>query len=309
MNFDKDLSIIIVNWNTGALLTQCVDSIKNTVKGIDYEIIVTDNASTDDSIARLEKTHNNVEIIKSEKNLGFAAGNNLALSRCKGKNIMLLNPDTLLTEGAVDKMTDYLENHSGTGVVGPSLTDEKGNIHPSTAGSFPELFVIFCEVSGLTKLFPSSSRIRGLYMRSKKQKPLEVDWVSGACIMLRHKVFDKTGPLNESFFLYFEDQEWCYRIKKKGYKIIFLPQAKVIHFENQSVLKVGEKAEKKNRLSYRDYLLNFNSPSGAFIAEKLYFSGLLSRYTLARLKYLIYKDEKSKTRLTALKKFINTVRS
>jgi len=230
----KDLSIIIVNWNTGDLLLECIRSIKETVKNYEYEVFVVDNASTDSSLESVERNHSEIIILKNQKNLGFAKGNNQALPRCQGRFILLLNPDTVLIDDAVDRMCGYLDAHPSTGVIGPRLLNDDGSHQPSTAGSFPTLSIIINEAFGLTKLFPKFSRTRGLYIRSGENKSLGVDWVSGACLMIRSEIIKKVGMLNEGFHLYYEDQEWCYRIKKSGYKITFNPQAKVVHYGKSS---------------------------------------------------------------------------
>ena len=300
----KDLSIIIVNWNTGDLLFECIHSIKETVKDHDYEIFVVDNASTDNSLESVESKHSDLILLKNQENLGFAKGNNLAIPLCQGRFILLLNPDTVLIKDAVDRMCEYLDAHPSTGVIGPRLLNEDGSQQPSTAGSFPTLSIIINEAFGLIKLFPKFSSTRGLYIRSEGKKSLEVDWVSGACLMIRAEIILKVGMLNEGFHLYYEDQEWCYRIKKSGYKIIFYPQAKVLHYGNQSIRRLTLDDFKKNQITHRQYLQNFNNPIKAFLASHIYFWGLVMKWLIALTRHMLTNDEKSQHRYKVLTKIL-----
>ena len=296
----KDLSIIIVNWNTGDLLLECIQSIKETIKNYEYEVFVVDNASSDSSLENAEHKHSDLIILKNQKNLGFAKGNNLALSRCQGRFILLLNPDTILIDDAVDRMCEYLDAHPSTVVIGPRLLNDDGSHQPSTACSYPTLSIIINEASGLIKLFPKFSSTRGLYIRSRENKSIEVDWVSGACLMTRAEIIQKVGMLNEGFHLYYEDQEWCYRIKKSGYKIIFFPQAKVLHYGNQSIRRLTLDDFKKNQINHRQYLQNFNNPFEAFLASKIYFWGLVMKWLIALTRNMLANDEKSRHRYKVL---------
>lgn len=300
----KDLSIIIVNWNTGDLLLECIQSIKETVKNHEYELFVVDNASTDSSLKNVERNHSEIIILKNQKNLGFAKGNNQALPRCQGRFILLLNPDTVLIDDAVDRMCGYLDAHPSTGVIGPRLLNDDGSHQPSTAGSFPTLSIIINEAFGLTKLFPKFSSTRGLYIRSEENKSLGVDWVSGACLMIRSEIIKKVGMLNEGFHLYYEDQEWCYRIKKSGYKITFNPQAKVVHYGNQSIKRLTLDDLEKNQITYKQYLQNFNKPFEAFLASKIYFWGLVMKWLIALTRHMLTNDEKSDHRFKVLTKML-----
>lgn len=299
-----DLSIVIVNWNTGDLLLECIRSVKETVKNQDYEIFVVDNASTDSSLESVERQHTDLILLKNQKNLGFAKGNNQALPLCHGRFVLLLNPDTVLIKDAVDRMCEYLDIHASTGAIGPKLLNEDGSHQPSTAGSFPTLSVIINEAFGLMKLFPKFSSTRGLYIRSGETKSIEVDWVSGACLMTRAEIIKKVGMLNEGFHLYYEDQEWCYRMKRSGYKIIFYPQAKVLHYGNQSIKKLTLDDQEKNQITHQEYLQNFNSPLEAYLASKIYFWGLVIKWLIALTRQMLTNDEKSRHRYKVLTKML-----
>ncbi len=304
MSKAKDLSIVIVNWNTGHLLLECIRSIKETVKNHDYEIFVVDNASTDSSLESVERKHSDLILLKNQKNLGFAKGNNQALPLCQGRFILLLNPDTVLIDDAVDRMCGYLNAHSSAGAIGPRLLNEDGSHQPSTAGSFPTLGVIINEAFGLIKLFPKFSSTRGLYIRSEEKRSLGVDWVSGACLMTRAEIIKKAGMLNEGFHLYYEDQEWCYRIKRSGYKIVFYPRAKVLHYGNQSIKRLTLDDLEKNQITHRQYLQNFNNPFEASLASQIYFWGLAMKWLIALTRHLFTNDEKSTHRFKVLTKIL-----
>ncbi|MHC4124855.1 MAG: glycosyltransferase family 2 protein [Planctomycetota bacterium] len=296
----KDISIIIVNFNTGDLLAECIKSIKQTITGHVYEVFVVDNASSDDSLKKAQRLYRDITIVKNRDNLGFARANNQAMQNCHGRFILLLNPDTLLVDNAVDVMIDYMDKDDSIAVVGSRLLNKDRTTQASTAGSFPYLAVVFNETFSLSKFFPKSRRFRGLYLRNNTGSAVEVDWVSGACMLVRRSVIEQVGMLNEGFFMYFEDQEWCYRIKNAGHKIIYYPAAQVIHYEKQSIGKLAVGDFRKNQIPYKKYLLNFNGPLKAFIAGKLYFFGLFLRCLLSLLKYIVQNDSESLARFKVL---------
>lgn len=240
------LSIIIVSWNVVDLLRRCLESLRDDLQGIDAggietEVFVVDNASADDSAAMVEREHSWVRLIANKKNLGFAVANNQALKESKGDYVLLLNPDTEIRPGAVSYLVDFLQSHPAAAVVAPQLLNSDGSIQRSCR-AFPTFAGMFYELAGLSKLFPHSP-IFGNYkmLDFDHAHEREVDQPEGACLMMRRTVIEEVGPLDEGFFMLFEEVDWCYRIKKNGWQIWFSPGAQVIHHYGQSIKQVKAK--------------------------------------------------------------------
>lgn len=227
-----DVSIIIVNYNTVNLIINAVDSIIEKTEGINYEIIIVDNNSTDNAEIILKERYNDkVKFIASPDNLGFGRANNLGYDHSTGKYLFLLNPDTLLINNAIGILFDYMEKHHDVGVAGGNLYDTEGNPNVSYAQIMPsillELDVLF---SGqLLKFRYGKNRVF-----NHSSDPMPVASISGADLMTTRKVWEEAKGFDPDFFMYYEETEWEYRIKKSGYQIISVPEAKIIHIEGQS---------------------------------------------------------------------------
>lgn len=244
-----DLSIIIVNYNTKALLKQCLESIFN------YKVIVVDNGSGDGSAEMVKKDFSKVKLIVNKKNLGFAKANNQALQQAQSEYVLFLNSDTIVPKETIPKLLSYLEKHPEVGVVTPKLELRSGEIDPDCHRGFPQPWAAFCYFSGLEKLFPKS-KFFGQYHQTWKNLNVvhEIDSCCGAFMLARKKILDEVGGFDESYFFYGEDLDLCYRIKQKGWKIIYYPKAKAIHYkgvssglrkETRDVSKVDKKTKVK----------------------------------------------------------------
>ena len=233
-----DLSIIIVNWNTKTLLLQCLESLSQTREGVEREVFVFDNASTDGSRAAVGERFPEVNFIQNQINLGFAKANNQALKLSKGKYVLLLNPDTQIKKGSIEEMVLFMNAHPEVGVVGGQLLNSDGSKQNSIA-NFPSLATELLNKSLLRWLFPKQ-------FPGKERdylKPIEVDSVIGACMIVRREAIEQVGILDEDYFLFLEETDWCYRMKRDGWKIYNLPQAEIYHFQGQSVEAEKEKAK------------------------------------------------------------------
>ncbi len=233
---DHDLFIVIINWNTKDLLRQCLDSISSALKKNSYQVIVVDNASTDNSVEMLRNGYPNVIIIENKKNIGFARANNQAFKLIeKGDFVLMLNSDTLLIKDTLQKMIDFMKKNPEAGVSAPALRFPDGKFQ-SGGGFSPTLITDTNYFLFLSIVFPLT--FKGLFINQRKRRkmavPFEVDWVAGTCMLIRKKVIDQTGGLDESYFMYAEDAEWCERIKRLGWKIYFLPHLEIIHFHGAS---------------------------------------------------------------------------
>lgn len=224
------LSVIIVNWNTGTLLHDCLASIADGTSSQTHEIIVVDNASTDGSVDLVRQFHPYVRLIEARENRGYAGGNNLALPLARGEFIVLLNPDTLVVDGALERLTRFLTDHPRAGAVGPQLIHPGRRYKIRNGGWQPSIATILAHYSGLSRLFPG--RVRGLHTIANQQQP--VGWLSGACLVARRAAIEAAGPLHEGWFLYAEDVEWCHRIRNAGWQLWFEPNARIIHFDRAS---------------------------------------------------------------------------
>lgn len=226
-----DISIIIVNWNTGSLLYNCVKSIVEETKGLKYEIIIVDNNSKDNSCDNIEKDFNNVNIIYSKDNLGFSKGNNLGIEHAKGKFLLLLNPDTIILDNAIYKSYMKIKEYN----------DEKVLMGVRLLNGDKSLQLSSC------KFFTVSNSIFSSYVFSNEDhySTHDTDWVMGAYMLIDRDFYERIGKLNEDYFMYSEDMELCYKVKGSGGRVVFYSDAEIIHLYNQSGKnKFNKKREK-----------------------------------------------------------------
>jgi GT2 family glycosyltransferase len=243
-----DLSIIIVNWNTKDLLLQCLESVYQTIKRIEMEVFVVDNGSIDGSIAAAKERFQEVKFIQNEINLGFARANNQALSLAKGRYLLLLNPDTQVKKGAIERLISFMDTHPEAGGAGAQLLNSDGSRQNSIA-NFPSLATELLNKSLLRWFFPS------VFPGKERNypEPIEVDSVIGACMVVKRDAIEPVGLLDEGYFLFLEETDWCYRMKRTGWKIYHVPQAEIYHFQGKGV----EMEKKKARVEYYRSLYRF----------------------------------------------------
>jgi len=236
-----DLSVIIVNWNTRDLLVRCLNSITQVTQRMKAEVFVVDNRSSDESGRTVKERFSQVILIENETNLGFAGANNQALRRSKGNYLLLLNPDTQVKEEPIQKLISLMDAHPDVGITGVQLLNSDGSKQNSIA-NFPSLATELLNKSLLRWLSP------GKFPGKEKDypEPIEVDSVIGACMMVRREALDQVGLLDEDYFLFLEETDWCYRMKRAGWKIYHVPDAEVYHFQGKS----AEKEKKRARVEY-----------------------------------------------------------
>jgi len=225
------LDVIIVNYNSTDYLLSCLSSIFNTLDEVSTNITVQDNASND-NVDRVEETFPDVKVVRNSRNIGFSKAVNKAIEGGVSPYVAILNPDTLMTHGFLGEVLSYMEMNHDVGVVGPKILNSDGSVQ-GTARSFPTpLTALFGRTSLLSRLFPGN-RLTGaniLTTQCDGKTPMEVDWVSGACMVVRRRAIERVGPLDERFFLYWEDADWCRRMWDSGWKVVYYPQASVKHF-------------------------------------------------------------------------------
>jgi O-antigen biosynthesis protein len=229
------LSVIIVNYNVRQFLENALTSISRALTGIDGEVIVVDNASDDGSAAMVREKFPAVRLIESAGNVGFARANNLALKVAQAEFLLLINPDTIVQEDTFRVMLDFFRAHPETGLAGCRILNPDGSFQLPCRRSFPTPWVAFTKVFGLSTMFPKS-RLFGRYNLTylDPDATYEVDAVSGSFMMLRRAVYEKIGGLDESFFMYGEDLDWCYRVRQAGFAIHYVHATQIIHFKGES---------------------------------------------------------------------------
>ncbi|HTW94060.1 MAG TPA: glycosyltransferase family 2 protein [Tepidisphaeraceae bacterium] len=227
-----EISIIIVSFNTRELTLKCLAHVQADSAGINAEVIVVDNASTDGSSAAIRSAYPEAAVIDAGRNLGFAGGNNVGMAHAKGEFFLLLNSDAFLHPGAIQAMTDYLRAHSTTALVGPRLLNADGTLQLSCY-RFPSPARAWAENLWLPRLFPPAHFLSD-YRRWPHDREMNVDWVIGACFMVRRNVYETLGGFDERFFMYAEETDWQQRMRQGGWQIGFTPAALVTHLGGAS---------------------------------------------------------------------------
>lgn len=231
-----DLSIIIVNYKTKELTSNCLDSIAEAnLAGVDYEVVVVDNASGDGSIEAIEHRHPWVRFIKNSENLGFSKANNMGIRTSHADYILLLNSDTIVEQNTIGDALTFMKNHRHVGALGCKVLLEDGTLDAACKRSFPTPANGIYHSLKLDRRFPKSHRF-GEYNLTyvDADQTFSVDCVMGAFMMVSREVIDTVGLLDEDYFMYGEDVDWCYRIKKAGFQIIYYPKVRIFHYKKAS---------------------------------------------------------------------------
>lgn len=228
-----DLSIIIVNWNVRELLRACLHSISEGRGDLDVEVIVVDSGSEDGSAAMARQEFPWVRLIACEENVGFPRGNNIGLGEANGRFLLLLNPDTELVGDALSRMVDYLRRQPDVGVLGPQLLNPDGTVQ-SSRRRFPTLATAFLESTWLQPWAPQRLLRRYYAADLPDDAVADVDWVTGACMLARRQVAAAIGGMDEDYFMYSEELDWCRRMKDAGWRVVYFPSAQVVHHVGKS---------------------------------------------------------------------------
>ncbi len=293
-----DLSIVIVSWNVRALLRRCLQSVLAEAKpgpgdGVfqlgdwKVEILVVDNASADGSIEMVRSQFPHVHLIANGENRGFTAANNQGLSRARGRYLLLLNPDTEVVGDALATMIRYVEANAEIGALGAKLLYPDGSIQ-SSRRRFPTLSTALVESTVVQEWWKDNRILHRYYMTDTGDDEIQrVDWVVGACLLVRRQAYEQVGGLDEGFFMYSEELDWCRRIKAAGWEIVYLPTATVMHHEGKS----SEQVVPARHIYFQSSKVRyFRKHHGAFQAEALrWFLLLTYAYQVARegLKWMV----------------------
>lgn len=247
------LSLVILSWNTKAVLRDCLRSVFRELKrlGADSEVIVVDNHSTDGSVEMIRKEFPRTVLIVNGENRGFSAGNNQGIRAARGKAVMLLNSDTVTERKSIRQLVDYLFEHQEVGAVSPLLVLPNGERQTDYYMRFPSLWQVVFYHNRILRLVSMHTPLRWLIIsRTKRHQPFFLDQLPAAAMMARREVWDKVGLLDENFEFFFEDVDWSWRAQKKGFKLAVVPKARIIHLGGESWKK---KASQDSYQFYRRY--------------------------------------------------------
>ncbi len=225
-----DLSIIIVNYYNSHILGDCLQSVNRTIQKIQFEIIIIDNSSKDEGLASILKRYPSAQFINNSKNVGFARANNQGAKVASGDFLLFINPDTIVAEGAIESMQDYIRSDSSIGIIGPKVLNSDQTIQYSCR-KFPTIWSgLFNRYSLMTRLFPNNRYSRDYLMLDYDHNSIRsVDWISGCCMMTPVSVFKRVNGFDENYFLFIEDVDLCQAIKKIDLRIVYFPNSKIFH--------------------------------------------------------------------------------
>lgn len=267
---EVDVSIVIVNYNARDFLQECVRSIFSVVsKAISYEIIIVDNASTDESAHMVRKEFGDkVILIASKENLGFSKGNNLGIKKTTGRYVLFLNPDTVMREHTLETMVQFMDTNEQAGAATCFVRLEDGTLDDGAHRGFPTPWNAFCYFSGIAKLFPKSQLFNGYNLGFRNLERLhEIDALVGAFMFVRREAGEQVGWWDEDFFFYGEDLDFCYKLRERGWKIYFIPTVDILHYKGVS----GGIKKHSEDISTADRETKKRATSERFRAMKLFY--------------------------------------
>lgn len=224
-----DVSVVVVSHNHGSYLAPCLDSLAQEHQRQTIEVLVVDNLSTDDTVRLVRQSYPWVRLIENTRRQGFAANNNRAIRRSRGRYVLLLNPDTEVLPGALARLVEYMDAEPSVGLCGPQLVYPDGKIQPSCR-RFPTLASVLVRRTPLRSWLQDSAADRSHLMTDMDHGSCSVvDWLLGACLMVRREFLRTVGLLDEGYYLYVEDIDWAYRARQRGWRVVYYPEARILH--------------------------------------------------------------------------------
>ncbi len=294
-----DVSVIIVAWNVRNFLQNCLESIYKETEGVEFEVIYVDNASEDKSVEMVREHFPEANIIQNTQNKGFVVANNQGIEAAKGRYVLLLNSDTVILDNAIAKTIEFADTHPEAAVVGCKLLNPDKTLQP-TCFMFPSILNMLLSTSYLYKLFRKSKFFgRERMTWWDRSDTREVDVATGCYMLVRREAIDQVGVMDERFFIYADETDWCYRFKKNGWKIMFTPEIQIIHYGGQTTKQMT----KEFRLQLQGSGLIFMKlhrnklafPLARLLAVMFFF--LRVPYWLVRA--ILHKNERKKSIQTA----------
>lgn len=320
------LTISVVSHNSRDLLKTCLRSIYQKAEGIRFEVVVVDNGSTDGSVEMVQKDFPQVKLIQNQENLGFARANNQAIKHSKGRYILLFNPDSIFKNGSLNETVKFMDSHPEVGILGSKILNSDGTIQESNA-SFPNLFTEFLRVFQVKKIIASMklrkkigqkwSRLLGSTIREyfrvywDSERIRQVDWVTGACLMVKRKAIEDVGLLDENFFMYYEDADWCYRMRQRGWRVYYYPFLEVVHYVGKADVEFSQRVFIERHKSMYHYFQKHAGKTVLFLLRLFVWSGLGLRSMGLLLMYPFRRtnQEELRKRLSAYLKTIEIFNS
>lgn len=291
------LSIVVLCWNDWEVLKNCLASIYRCTQSINFEVIVSDNGSTDDSIDQVRRNFPQIILLENKRNLGFAKGNNVGIQAAQGEYVLILNPDTIIHEGALDRWVSYAAQHPNAGAFGLRVLNPDGS-YQTSARPFPSVRGEWIAALGLRPLGLLSDCFKSdTYVGWQGDSERLIDWQSGCCVMFRANVLNRLGGFDERFFYHCEEVDLCLRVWQTGSKILFTPSATITHLGGQSVKKFPIRFEiEKLRNRYRFFYKHFGT-KGARDFRRVQIARLRVRQAFYRILSFFKPDELQKSRL------------
>lgn len=287
------LSICIVTFQACDYLRDCLNSLYAHAPNGEYEIIVVDNHSTDGTIETLERQFPQVQLIKNPTNNGFTAPMNQALRQAQGQYLLQLNPDTIVHDQALNQLIQFMQSHPKVGICGPKVLNTDGSLQKPCRRGESTPWAVITYFLGLSSLFPKSKLFGGYLMNYLDEDEInEVDGVAGSCMLLRREVIDQIGYLDERFFAYQEDADFCFQARQAGWKVYYVPTAQITHYGGQG----GSRVQPYRSIFewHRSYWLYYRKNLAAnyfFLLNWLYYLAMLVKLALALLSNLVRKEK------------------
>ena len=302
-----DLSIIIVNWNAQDLLEKCLRCVKDTTRQASYEIIVVDNASSDDSVVMVRRDFADVVLIENTRNVGFAGANNQGMQVAQGRYWLLLNSDAFVEENTLDAMVAFMDAHPEAGMSACKLLYEDRRLQPSCY-AFPTLKTEFYTALQLDKLFPKSPEFGGFLMTFWDFDDVRaVDAVMGAFMLVRREAVAQAGMMDDSYFMYSEEVDWCYRFKKAGWRILYNPAVQAVHLWGGSSKQVRvEMFLQLHRSKIEFFRKNYGGLSALLLKGIMGFGALL-RVGPGAVYYLTSSDPAKRQKHEAFRRLLTAL--
>lgn len=287
----KDLAVVIVNYNSTSFLENCLRSIQEQSRIARMQVVVVDNASADADWEEVKSRHPRVEFILNSRNLGFAAACNQGIRACPARYYLLLNPDTLILDSALDKTLNFLESNPAAGIAGCRVLNPDGSLQRASRRAIPRPSIAFYRLLGLSRLFPDSARFaRYNFSHLDERRTHRVEAVSGSFLMFRAELLKDAGYLDESFFLYGEDLDFCFRALKKGWAVYYFAEAETIHHKRRSSSQDVKAATRHFYQAMKIFYRKHYAGRSNALQNTVVLFGIECLYLAARLRQLLFRD-------------------
>lgn len=281
-----DLSIVIVSFNSARDLPACFEAMSRTTRGVDYEVIMVDNASDDGTVPLVRERFPEVQVVANGENLGFARAANIGAAGSTGRHLLLLNPDTELQDGALANCVSYLDRHTDVGIVTARVNNPDGTLQRACRRSIPTPAVAFFRLSGLGKIWknhPASGAYNVEW--ADPDRIMEVEAVSGSFLMIRREAWEKAGGMDERYFLYGEDLDLCLEVSRAGYRIVYYPEAVVVHHKGKSSRQAMRRANREFHRAMNLFHKKHFADNTPVLLNLLILGGISLRGTLLDVGY------------------------